>query len=162
MNTREAKVRCPRCKCFRYPSGFINKKGRQLKTCQHCRTHVRNSRIRRKELAEKKKPVVLPEVLQTIIKQYAYEMCHHCDWSADYLVSVYNEESVGLCDLCASIYVDIVSCIEIYTIDDGVAVEHYPHTYGSVRASPKFNEQTDKILRYLFPQKEYSYRQPTV
>ena len=32
----EKSVKCPRCKCFRYPSDFL-KESRQLKTCIKCR-----------------------------------------------------------------------------------------------------------------------------
>lgn len=153
MSTKQSKVRCPRCRCFRIPEEFINKKQRKLKTCSHCRTHVKNSRIRKKAQEEKKKPVILPQELQTIIMRYACNLCQHCLWSADYLVSVNVEQPKPLCSLCTSIYVDVVSCLEIYNLEDElVEEEDYPHTYGSDRALPLFKKQTEKILCHLYPE----------
>ena len=38
-----ADIKCGRCKCYRYPSQFINDKGRTLKTCSRCRTKGKKS-----------------------------------------------------------------------------------------------------------------------
>lgn len=36
--------KCNRCKCWRFPSQFLNDKGRKLKTCDKCRERQRNKK----------------------------------------------------------------------------------------------------------------------
>jgi hypothetical protein len=36
--------KCPKCKCWRIPSSFLNDKGRKLKTCESCRARARQAR----------------------------------------------------------------------------------------------------------------------
>ena len=44
----KANVRCNRCKCFRYPSQFLNDKGREMKTCKLCRNNGAKAREKNK------------------------------------------------------------------------------------------------------------------
>ena len=37
MSEEKADIKCNKCKCYRYPSEFLNGKGRTLKTCKKCR-----------------------------------------------------------------------------------------------------------------------------
>jgi len=48
MSEEKANIRCNKCKCYRYPSEFINDKGRELKTCKKCRINSAKSRERNK------------------------------------------------------------------------------------------------------------------
>ena len=42
----QADVQCNKCKCYRYPSDFLNNKGRTLKSCKNCRDLSAKSRER--------------------------------------------------------------------------------------------------------------------
>lgn len=56
MNLEEkADIKCGKCKCYRYPSEFLNAKGRTLKTCIKCRELNAKSRNRNKCLHNKQK-----------------------------------------------------------------------------------------------------------
>jgi hypothetical protein len=44
MAEEKADVKCAKCKCYRYPSEFLNAKGRELKTCKKCRDLATKSR----------------------------------------------------------------------------------------------------------------------
>jgi len=44
----KADIRCNRCKCYRYPSEFLNDKGRQMKTCKKCRDSGAKARAKNK------------------------------------------------------------------------------------------------------------------
>lgn len=44
----KANIKCNRCKCYRYPSEFLNDKGREMKTCQVCRNHGAKARAKNK------------------------------------------------------------------------------------------------------------------
>jgi len=47
MNLEEkADIKCGKCKCYRYPSEFLNAKGRELKSCKKCRDLNAKSRER--------------------------------------------------------------------------------------------------------------------
>jgi len=47
MNLEEkADIKCGKCKCYRYPSEFLNTRGRTLKTCKKCRDLNTKSRER--------------------------------------------------------------------------------------------------------------------
>lgn len=49
MNLEEkADIKCSKCKCYRFPSEFLNDKGRTLKSCKKCRELNAKSRERRK------------------------------------------------------------------------------------------------------------------
>jgi len=48
LSEEKANIRCNRCKCFRYPSEFLNDKGRELKTCIKCRTNNAKAREKNK------------------------------------------------------------------------------------------------------------------
>jgi len=48
LTEEKANIRCNRCKCFRYPSEFLNDKGRELKSCIKCRTISAKARERYK------------------------------------------------------------------------------------------------------------------
>lgn len=51
MSTQEENCdkKCPRCKSYKYPSQFINPKGRELKTCSDCRDRTKRYRESNKE-----------------------------------------------------------------------------------------------------------------
>ena len=53
-NEEKADVKCPRCKCYRYPSEYLNDKGRSLKTCIKCRDRATISR-NKTQICEHKK-----------------------------------------------------------------------------------------------------------
>ena len=44
----KADVKCTSCKCYHYPSDFLNSKGRTLKTCQKCRDYDKINREKNK------------------------------------------------------------------------------------------------------------------
>ena len=48
MSEEKANIRCNKCKCYRYPSEFLNDKGRELKTCKKCRDLATKSREKNK------------------------------------------------------------------------------------------------------------------
>jgi hypothetical protein len=48
MAEEKADVKCAKCKCYRYPSEFLNAKGRELKTCKKCRDLATKSRNKNK------------------------------------------------------------------------------------------------------------------
>ena len=48
MTEEKADVKCTKCKCYRYPSEFLNAKGRELKTCKKCRDLAAKSRNKNK------------------------------------------------------------------------------------------------------------------
>lgn len=41
-------TKCPNCKCWRPPQGYLSETGRKLKTCEKCRAKAKRSRERRK------------------------------------------------------------------------------------------------------------------
>lgn len=73
------KVRCKRCRCYRSTNEFVSKTGRSLKTCLHCRTHVKNCRLRKKQKERDAQPTVLPDVLNDIILSYCFEQLCELD-----------------------------------------------------------------------------------
>ena len=44
----KADQKCPRCKSYKYPSQFVNAKGRTLKSCSDCRARGKKNRDKNK------------------------------------------------------------------------------------------------------------------
>ena len=48
-------TKCPNCKCWRPPQGYLSETGRKLKTCEKCRAKAKRSRERRKAKQKEQK-----------------------------------------------------------------------------------------------------------
>jgi len=48
LTEEKANIKCNRCKCYRYPSQFLNDKGREMKTCKKCRDSGAKARAKNK------------------------------------------------------------------------------------------------------------------
>ena len=148
-DTKTKTQKCNRCKNELPMVEFKMKRtAKHFKTCESCKDKVRTWQQNR--IVKKSRMIILPQVLQDIIVEYAVSSCIYCQRDTQYEVSLEGRfKDRPVCFMCACVFQIYHPDVRYYESGKRLARSDTPMIYGQVRVGNTFRYKEGIVMHHL-------------